>query len=53
MRIDRNFMFFAPHEDWYTYEKGVGYIPTEKAPEEAVKAIEKYNSYTFNQKKKK
>ena len=50
MRIDPNFMLFIDHEDWYTFEKGVGYVPTDKAPEEAVEAINKYNSYTFNNK---
>ncbi len=47
MRYDKNYAFFAPHHDWYTIVIGVGYVPTEKAPPEAVKAIEDFNSYTF------
>lgn len=47
MRYDRNYAYFRPHFDWYTFEKGVGYVPTEKAPEDAVKAMKEYNSYTY------
>ena len=47
MRIDPNFIIFAKHEEWYKFEVGKGYVPTEKAPEEAVEAMKKYNSYTF------
>lgn len=50
MRIDHNFMVFAGHTDWYTFKKGVGYVPTDKAPEEAVKAMKKFNSYTYKTK---
>lgn len=50
MRIDPNFMVFAEHEEWYTFEKGVGYIPTDEAPQEAVEAMQKYNSYAFKEK---
>ena len=46
MRIDRNFVVFIMHTDWYTHVKGVGYVPTEKAPKEAVEAMKRYNSYT-------
>ena len=53
MRYDKNFAYFAPHTDWYTFEKGVGYVPTEKAPEDAVKAMKEFNSYTYNTKKDK
>lgn len=52
MRIDPNFIVFAGHSDWYTFEKGVGYVPTSKASEDAKKAMEAYNSYTFGTKKK-
>ena len=48
MRYDRNYVTFAAHTDWYTFEKGVGYVPTEKAPAEAAEAMRKYNSYTYN-----
>ena len=40
-------MIFAKDADWSVFVKGVGYVPTEKAPEEARKAMDKYNSYTY------
>jgi len=46
MRYDRNFIVFAGHPDWYTHVKGVGYVPTDEAPEEARKAMEEYNKYS-------
>jgi hypothetical protein len=48
MRYDKNYAYFAPHFDWYKFDAEVGYVPTEKAPEEAVIAMDKYNFYTFN-----
>ena len=48
MRYDKNFAKFGGHPEWYELKKGIGYVPTEKAPEEAKKAMEKYNSYHFN-----
>ena len=42
MRFDRNAAYFVPHTDWYTFEKGVGYIPTEKAPEKDVGKLDRY-----------
>ena len=51
MRYDKNFAFFAPHPEWYKFVAGKGYIPIDKAPPEAVKAIEKFNSYRFNREK--
>ena len=51
MRKDPNYMIFAGHPDWYTFKIGVGYVPTDKAPEEARKAMEEYNSYTYTKKK--
>lgn len=48
MRIDPNFMIFGENEDWYTFEVGKGYIPTEKAPIEAIEAMKRYNNYMFN-----
>ena len=52
MRYDRNFAVFASHYDWYTFVKGVGYVPTDKAPAEAVEAMKKFNSYTYTKKTK-
>lgn len=52
MRYDKNFHIFIKHPEWYTAVPGKGYIPTEAAPEEAKKAMEEYNSYTFGEKKK-
>jgi hypothetical protein len=45
MRCDKNFMYFSKHSDWYTFEMGVGYVPTEKAPAKAVEAIKAYNEF--------
>ena len=44
-------MVFDEHEDWYRFEKGIGYVPTDKAPKEAVEAMERYNRYTLNKSK--
>ena len=38
-------MWVLTHLDWYTTQKGVGYVPTEKAPPEAVAALKKLNEY--------
>ena len=46
MRIDRNLMVFIGHSDWYKHVNGVGYVPTDKAPKEAIEAMKKYNSYS-------
>jgi hypothetical protein len=51
MRYDKNFDFFIAHFDWYNIVEGVGYVPTKKAPPEAVKAMETYNAYTFGTQK--
>ncbi len=51
MRYDKNFAYFVSHSDWYEFVVGKGYVPTEKAPPEAVKAIEEYNLYRFKEKK--
>lgn len=48
MRYDKNYAYFARHYDWYTFKKGIGYIPTDKAPTEAVEAMKKFNEYTYN-----
>ena len=47
MRADHNFKVFSGHEDWYTFQIGIGYVPTEKAPKEAIEAMKKFNSYTY------
>ncbi len=46
MRIDENLMVFLPHPDWYVHKTGIGYVPTDQAPIEAVEAMKKYNSYS-------
>ena len=43
MRKDEDFMIFAGKTDWYTFVAYVGYVPTEKAPPEAVEAMERVN----------
>ena len=40
-------MWVLEHPDWYTYENGKGYIPTEKAPPEAVEAINRLNEFAL------
>lgn len=47
MRVDPNLVMFLGHPDWYNFEVGAGYVPTDKAPPEAVEAIEDYNAYSF------
>lgn len=47
MRVDPNFRIFAGHFEWYYLDKKKGYVPKEGAPENVVKAIKKFNSYTF------
>ena len=47
MRVDPNYKIFIKNSEWYVFKKGVGYIPTDKAPKEAVDAMKKYNSYAF------
>lgn len=47
MRVDRNLLVFLGHFDWYTLKKGEGYVPTDKAPPEAVAAMKRFNSYTY------
>lgn len=51
MRYDKNYAYFRPHTEWYNFVVGVGYIPTEKAPSDAVKAMQAYNAYTFGTQK--
>lgn len=52
MRADKNLICFLMNPDWYTFVVGKGYVPTTKAPIEAVEAMEAYNSYTYNTSKK-
>lgn len=40
-------MWVLSHLDWYTHVKGVGYVPTEKAPPEAVDALRYLNEYAI------
>lgn len=47
MRIDSNLVIFLGRPDWYSFKNGVGYVPTDKAPSEAVEAMERYNAYGF------
>lgn len=51
MRFDRNLALFIGHFDWYTFELGTGYVPTEKAPPEASEAMKLYNSYAGDRSK--
>ncbi len=48
MRRDRDFEVFAMHFDWYTVDEKKGYIPTDKAPKEAVEAMKRYNARNFS-----
>lgn len=47
MRIDRNYMKFAKHHEFYIFEPGKMYMPTKNCPDDLKKAIDEYNSYTF------
>lgn len=42
MRYDKDYAFFALHFDWYYVDEN-GYQPTEKAPQEAVEAMKRFN----------
>lgn len=39
-------MWVLTHLDWYTTQKGIGYVPTEKAPPEAIIALKALNEYS-------
>lgn len=52
MRYDKNYAYFRPHTEWYNFVVGVGYVPTDEAPPEAVTAMQEYNSYKFGTKTK-
>lgn len=43
MRRDRDFEAFITHYDWYTKNELHHYIPTDKAPEDAVEAMKRVN----------
>lgn len=45
MRYDENLDIFIEHFDWYIKDDKTGcfYIPTSKAPKEAVEAMERVN----------
>lgn len=51
MRFDKDYAVFASHVDWYTVVRGVGYVPTDKAPKEAREAMERYNKNNIRTKK--
>lgn len=51
MRFDKDFLIFASHFDWYTVVDGKGYVPTEKAPIEAIEAMERVNRRNENTQK--
>jgi len=44
MTIDANLRKFLTHIEWWEFEIGVGYVPTEQAPPEAREAMWNYNS---------
>lgn len=52
MLLDSDLQIFLKHVDWYSYEPGKGYVPTEKAPEHAINAMISYNlkNEEFNKK---
>lgn len=43
VRRDRDFEMFITHYDWYTKDELHHYIPTDKAPQEAVEAMKRFN----------
>ncbi len=43
MRYDKDLAVFGKHFDWYKVVYGVGYVPTDKAPEYAKTAMDNYN----------
>lgn len=43
MRADKDLRIFLGNSDWYKLKKNIGYIPTDKAPKEAVEAMKRYN----------
>lgn len=47
MRRDSVYHIFAGHFDWYTIDPKKGFIPTEKAPKEAVEAMKRHNATNF------
>ena len=48
MRIDRDYFVFASHPEWCTYKNGVGYVPTDMAPANAIEAMHRYNMRNVN-----
>ena len=48
LRIDRDFVLFAAHCDWFVFMKYVGYVPTAIAPADAVSAMERFNQRTYH-----
>ncbi len=44
MRVNKDLNIFITHFDWYEEVPGEGYVPTDKAPPEAVEAMQRVNS---------
>lgn len=42
MRVLKD-LWFIKHRDWFTLDEEQGYVPTEKAPPEAVEAMKRLN----------
>lgn len=47
MKIIRCLEVFGGHFDWFIVDPEKGYIPTDKAPKEAVEAMKEYNEEYF------
>lgn len=43
MRIDRDFLIFCDHSEWFKLDPEIGYVPTDQAPREAIEAMERFN----------
>lgn len=47
MRMDKNFILFTTKDEWYDFVEGIGYVPTEQTPPDAVEAIKRYDLLMF------
>ncbi len=43
MRVEKDYAVFVNHPEWYTFVPGIGFIPTEQAPDYAVEAMKRWN----------
>ncbi len=43
MTGSKDLVLILTHDSWHTFKKGVGYVPTEAAPPEAIAAMERVN----------